>query len=275
MSAPSDLIPLFPHAFGQEHKASVNARTLYEFLELNPAVWARWVQRNIVKNSYAMEHTDWEGFQPLVENSQGSHHAGRPTVEYVLSLDFAKRLAMMTRSAKGEEARLYFLECERHVQQSTLPRVHDHRTEIAIQTLVRLDEAEHRIALMEQADRDRQTALLAMQAHTIEALQHAAHADAKADMALSSVHRMTVEHFIFANGLLGKFPHEDHGRISNWLRTFSFDNALDFDKEPVYGKPWPDENRYQLAAFSAWLRYEKNRPRQQTLLALKKKGRKD
>jgi len=86
-------------------KQVVSAKELYSFLELEKAHWKRWTNKNIVKNVYAVENTDWQGFTIEVNGNQ--------TQDYVITLDFAKRLAMMARTEKGEAAREYFLACER------------------------------------------------------------------------------------------------------------------------------------------------------------------
>src|SRR5262245_59511518 len=108
----NDLIPLLPDWFDDYTKPGVLASALYEFLELNPTNFARWTQKNIVNNPYATEHEDWEGFLPNDENRPAIDLGGRPTQDYVVSIRFAKKLAMSTRSAKGNEAQEYFLACE-------------------------------------------------------------------------------------------------------------------------------------------------------------------
>ena len=40
-------------------------------------------------------------------------------MDFILTLDFAKKLAMMTRTAQGESVRRYFLHCEKIAKQKT------------------------------------------------------------------------------------------------------------------------------------------------------------
>lgn len=98
----------------QEHKdliQAVDAKELYQALGLDPTNWAGWSKNNIVNNPFALEGTDY-GVYGLGKNTQG----GRPTTNYALSIEFAKKLSMQARTKKGEEIRDYFLECERRSQ---------------------------------------------------------------------------------------------------------------------------------------------------------------
>lgn len=91
----------------QQHNGTprVSARELYEALGLDKSHWTRWYVKNIQDNPFALAGVDYEGFATMAN--------GNETRDFALSLDFAKRLAMMVRTAKGEEVRNYFLECER------------------------------------------------------------------------------------------------------------------------------------------------------------------
>lgn len=102
----------------QEHKdlvQAVEAKELYQKLGLNPAHWAEWSKLNIINNPFALEGTDYGVYTASV-NTQG----GRPTTNYALSIDFAKKLAMQIRTEMGERVRNYFLECEKKAQQSII-----------------------------------------------------------------------------------------------------------------------------------------------------------
>ncbi len=97
----------------EEGKQLVSARELYLGLGLNEAVWKRWYTTNILENDYFLKNIDWVSIQHDVENSKG----GRPTMDFAISLDFAKHIAMMARTEKSHEYRNYFIECERKVNQ--------------------------------------------------------------------------------------------------------------------------------------------------------------
>lgn len=89
-------------------KQAVDAKQLYEALGLNTSQWARWSKQNIQDNPFALEGTDY-GVYDMMSNTPN----GRPSANYLLSIEFAKKLAMQVRTEKGEQVRDYFLECER------------------------------------------------------------------------------------------------------------------------------------------------------------------
>lgn len=84
------------------------ARKLYEFLGLNPAVYARWYKSNILENPFAEEGVDFEVLDINVENPKG----GRPTQDFKLTANFAKKLSMQGKTERAEQAREYFIRVE-------------------------------------------------------------------------------------------------------------------------------------------------------------------
>jgi len=88
---------------------TVSARDLYEFLGHDPGNYSRWTQQNITNNPYATENADYSVFFSQEENPLG----GRPTTDYALTLEFSKKLCMISKSKKGEEIRDYFIEVEK------------------------------------------------------------------------------------------------------------------------------------------------------------------
>lgn len=84
------------------------AKKLYAWLDLRPGDYSRWVNQNIINNPYAENGTDYSA-----RERKTSEEGGRPSVDYLLSASFAKKLAMSSRSLKGEETRNYFINVEK------------------------------------------------------------------------------------------------------------------------------------------------------------------
>jgi len=91
-------------------------RNLYEFLGLNLSHYSSWCKRNIVNNPFATEGIDYISFRPDSENIK---IGGRPTTDYKLTSDFAKQLSMTVKNERGQEARKYFIACEKGLKIAT------------------------------------------------------------------------------------------------------------------------------------------------------------
>ena len=90
----------------------VSARELYEFLELDKSQWARWTKKNI--EEIFEENQEYQRLD-IVSN-------GNNTTEYILKLDVAKELSMLSRSEKGKEVRRYFIEVEKKYKALKVPQ---------------------------------------------------------------------------------------------------------------------------------------------------------
>jgi hypothetical protein len=159
-------VDLQPLALTQtaDGRQAVQCSQLYNALGLNPAVFTRWVRKNILNNVFAEIGTDYLPLSPLKDGIRNKNttltqpnveirnkyqiltrHNGeirtngntltRPngeirqtlrqkrnrsrSMDFILTLDFAKKLAMMTRTAQGESVRRYFLHCEKIAKQKT------------------------------------------------------------------------------------------------------------------------------------------------------------
>ena len=95
-------------ALGIDENGMTTAKKLYEFLGMDLKNYSRWIRNNITENQFAEENVDYWVFVMQEENPSG----GRPTQDYKLSASFAKKLSMMARSEKGEQARQYFVRVE-------------------------------------------------------------------------------------------------------------------------------------------------------------------
>lgn len=109
------------------NKQTVSAKELYERLELNKAHWAKWYKRNIQESKFFTEGEDW------VSLTQGVNANGTPNMDFEITLDFAKRLSMMAKSAEAEKVRSYFIECEKKALTPTRPLTREERMSIALQ----------------------------------------------------------------------------------------------------------------------------------------------
>lgn len=92
-------------------KKAVSARDLHFALEVQTK-FPDWVSRML---DYGF--IEGEDFISILGESTG----GRPSVDYVLSIDCAKEISMLQRTEKGKEMRKYFIECERKLQEAQQP----------------------------------------------------------------------------------------------------------------------------------------------------------
>ena len=67
----------------------------------------------MLDNDFADEGLDYFPFNTNVE------HGGQASTNYYLSVPFAKKLCMLSKSERGEQARNYFIEVERRYQTSS------------------------------------------------------------------------------------------------------------------------------------------------------------
>ena len=89
-------------------KPTISAQELYLFLGMAPSQWSRWSKKNIENNEFVNRGEDWEGFDLM--------SSGNKSMDYEITLDFAKRISMMAKTERGEQARSYFIECEKKAQ---------------------------------------------------------------------------------------------------------------------------------------------------------------
>lgn len=105
----SGLVPVYED---KQARNVINARELHGFLE-SGRQFANWIQERIEKYGFS-QGEDFEVFNEIVKNPQG----GRPTTEYLLTLDTAKEIAMVENNEKGRQVRKYFIECERRLHEA-------------------------------------------------------------------------------------------------------------------------------------------------------------
>ena len=92
---------------------TITAKDLYNFLGLNKSNYSKWTKANIENNPFATANVDYTPF--VLQDECG----GQATTDYKLTIDFAKKICMTSKSDKGEQARNYFIEVEKQYQAIT------------------------------------------------------------------------------------------------------------------------------------------------------------
>jgi len=148
-----ELIKITKH----EGKQAVSARELHGFLE-SKRDFSNWIKDRIDKYGL-IEEVDFT-LAKIVERGKSG---AQTKIEYALTLDCAKELAMVEGNEKGRQARRYFIACEKKLQEthktgvsyiedtssilellSDVSTVKDHQTRQNIfQRIVNLKRAEH------------------------------------------------------------------------------------------------------------------------------------
>lgn len=104
----NELIKVSTNEHGQQ---LTSGRELHEFLEVNER-YNDWFPR-MVKYGFE-ENIDFTSF------TEKSVKGGRPSIDHALSIDMAKEVSMIQRTEKGKQARLYFIEVEKHHKKQQL-----------------------------------------------------------------------------------------------------------------------------------------------------------
>ena len=105
----TQLIPLHSQTIDGNAVETVNAKELHEFLEVR-SKFADWIKNRI-------EQYDFVENQDFTTVSKNLEKGGR-SIDYYITLDMAKELAMVERNEKGKQARQYFIECERKLRET-------------------------------------------------------------------------------------------------------------------------------------------------------------
>ena len=91
----------------ENDKQLVSARELYEFID-GKERFTRWIGRMFEYGF--VEHVDYEAVNIFVQCQNGI--GGTNKMDYALTIDCAKQIAMLQRNAQGQQVRAYFIKCE-------------------------------------------------------------------------------------------------------------------------------------------------------------------
>ena len=107
MNKPTTTTALIPIIEDPKGEQTVNARDLHSFLEVGRD-FSTWVKDRISSLGFA-EDLDFV----ITPETGDISRRGPKRIEYHLGLRMARHLSMIERTKKGEDARDYFIECER------------------------------------------------------------------------------------------------------------------------------------------------------------------
>lgn len=103
-----ELIKIYKQKDGSD---VASARELHDFLE-SKQDFSTWIKGRIERYDF-VENQDYVTFHKVVERAKRT--------EYAITLDMAKELSMVEGSAKGKQARQYFIACEKRLREVVQP----------------------------------------------------------------------------------------------------------------------------------------------------------
>ena len=119
---------------------SVNAREIYDYLGLAKGQFSRWIKTAIEKYDF-IQNEDFLSIDTDVEGAK----------DYIVTLDMAKELCMVSNTEKGKEARKYFIEFEK--QGKTLINQQSQEIRLLQGMLNTISKMDNRVTELEQTRR--------------------------------------------------------------------------------------------------------------------------
>lgn len=103
-------------ALGIDENGMTTARKLYDFLGMDKSNYSRWLKRNILENEFSENGVDYYSSDVTSEGK------GNFAEDFKLTAHFAKKLSMMQKNERGEEAREYFTRLEEKTREMVINR---------------------------------------------------------------------------------------------------------------------------------------------------------
>lgn len=110
--ATNQLIPISKAFIGGENVNSVDARELHAFLEVKKQ-FTDWIKPKIKDYGFVV-NSDFYPSKCIADNA-------REMETYIISIDMAKELSMISKTDKGKEARKYFIAMEKEAKRIKAP----------------------------------------------------------------------------------------------------------------------------------------------------------
>ena len=150
----NELIRIENQKIGGGFVQTVNARELHAFLDVKKD-FSTWIKKQI-ERARLIEGRDFIVITGSPKKGNGEFNP-KPSVEYHLTIEAAKHIAMMSGCDKGFEVRDYFLECERIATQATAVAIPTHAEALRLAA----DLVEKNEALARQIEAERPKTLFA------------------------------------------------------------------------------------------------------------------
>jgi phage anti-repressor protein/ribosomal protein L37AE/L43A len=117
------VIDVSNHTIGNnQEELTVNARELHAFLEVKTR-FNDWINTRVKEYEF-VQGVDFIVTENLVASETKTYGQGK--IDYLITLDMAKELSMVEKTARGKEARQYFIACEKALKQGkSLPTVNE------------------------------------------------------------------------------------------------------------------------------------------------------
>ena len=104
----NEIITITKTTINEEEVNAVNARELWQKLESKQR-FADWIKDRLEGFTKGQDYV----FHKITKNLP---RGGRPEVDYIISLDVAKHIAMLERNEQGRKIRQYFIEVEKNAR---------------------------------------------------------------------------------------------------------------------------------------------------------------
>lgn len=111
-------LPLTRGNIGNFEQLTVDARTLHSALEVKRD-FSNWIKARIAKYDF-VEGEDYEKSSMITDSPV---LASQPRIEYRLTVNMGKELAMVENNERGKLVRRYFIECERRLNEPDRDRL--------------------------------------------------------------------------------------------------------------------------------------------------------
>lgn len=135
------LITIQQQTINNQNTNAVSARELHLKLELKTE-FTHWVKQFLDDFTQGTDFIRIEGKLNPTNNI--------PTIDYAFTLDMAKQVAMLTRTPKGKEVRLYFIECEKRLHKPmTITEIVAHNAQLLLNLERQQEELKQRLLEVE------------------------------------------------------------------------------------------------------------------------------